>query len=390
MKEIDYELSILKELVAIDTDVTKKTGYSKCASLISKRMSELGLKVEILDPVDKIRDGKPRPNVIGTLDVGAKETIGLVTHYDVVPLGDNWTKDPFNLTVDGDKAYGRGAADDKSAVATCLGAIKLVRDTARFNIELIASPEEEIGGKWGIGYIMGEVGLKFDFGVVVDSMPNMISIGASGIIQGEIRVFGKQGHAGYPHRADNPIPKLSRLIIAFDEFARMRERKLSIVNAPPDSPKKKVWGRISFTMMGGGVKENIIPGEAWTRFDMRLLPDEDPSQASSEMLAFFNKAREELRINAKLSFGNFSGGYLTNPSEPFIRRFAVATASVFGSSLPIAASLGGDDGKFIADKNIPVISYGAIAEDSNFHGVDEFVYLKDLQNVRDVFVHLIG
>jgi len=390
MTGIDYELSLLKELVAIDTDVTKKTGYSECASLLSNRMRELGLKVEIFDPVDKVGDGKPRPNVIGTLDVGAEETIGLVTHYDVVPLGDNWTKDPFKLTVEGDKAYGRGAADDKSAIATCLGAINLVRDTARFNIKLIASPEEEIGGEWGIGYIMGEVGLRFDFGVVVDSMPNMISIGASGVLQGEIRVFGKQGHAGYPHRADNPIPKLSRLITAFDEFAKMRERKLSIVDAPPDSPKKKVWGRISFTMMGGGAKENIIPGEAWTRFDMRLLPDEDPSPARSEMLAFFNKAREKLKIDAKLSFGNFSGGYLTSPSEPFVRCFADATASVFGTPLPIAASLGGDDGKFLADKNIPVISYGAIAEDSHFHGVDEFVYLKDLQNVRDVFVRLIG
>ena len=390
MTEIDYELSVLKELVAIDTDVIKKTGYSKCASLLSNRMCELGLNVEIFDPMEKVGDEKPRPNVIGTLDVGAKETIGLVTHYDVVPPGDNWTKDPFKLTIEGDKAFGRGTADDKSAIAACLGAINLIKDTARLNVKLIASPEEEIGGEWGIGYIMNEVGLRFDLGVVVDDMPNFISIGASGVFSGEIRVIGKQGHAGYPHRADNPIPKLSRLITAFNGFAKMRERKLSVLDAPPDSPKKKVWGRISFTMIGGGEKENIIPGEVWTRFDMRLLPEEDPDEARFELIAFFDKMKEKLKIDAKLSFGNFNAGYLTAPSAPFVKRFADATAFVFGSPLPIAASLGGNDGKFLADKNIPVISYGAIAEDSHMHGVDEFVRLKDLKNVRDVFVHLIG
>jgi succinyl-diaminopimelate desuccinylase len=353
-------------------------------------MNELGLNVEIFDPMEKVGDGKPRPNVIGTLDRGAEKTLGLVTHYDIVPPGSNWTKDPFELTVKGDKAYGRGAADDKSAIAICLGAIKLVMDTAKLNVKLIVSPEEEIGGKWGIGYIMDEVGLRFDLGVVVDSMPNFISIGASGVFFGEIKVIGKQGHAGYPHRADNPIPKLAKLIIAFNKFVKIREHKLSIINAPPGSPKKKAWGRISFTMIGGGEKENIIPGEAWTKFDMRLLPEEDPDEARLELLTFFNKTKEDLKINAKLSFGNCSGGYLTKPSEPLVRRFKDSTAFVFGSPLPVAASLGGDDGKFLSNKKIPVLSYGAIAEDSHFHGVDEFVRLKDLKNVRDVFVHLIG
>lgn len=61
----------------------------------------------------------------------------------------NWTKDPFKLTVENDKAFGRGTADDKSAIAACLGAINLIRDTARLNVKLIASPEEEMGENGG-------------------------------------------------------------------------------------------------------------------------------------------------------------------------------------------------------------------------------------------------
>ena len=387
MLEIQYELSLLKELVRIDTDVTKKTGYRECASLIKDMMEDLGLKVETFDP--NLADGIKRPSVVGTLDVGSETTIGFVTHYDVVPAGDCWSRPPFELSIEGERAFGRGAADDKSAIAVTLGAINLVRDNVRFNVKVLASPEEEIGGEWGIGYLMQGVGLKFDFGIIADSMPNIVSIGASGIVQGEIRVIGKQGHAGYPHRTINPVHELSKLINLFDKFIKKREDKLSSVDAPPGSPKKKVWGRLSFTMLGGGIKENVIPSEAWTRFDMRLLPEEDPEAAKKEMCDFFDDIKKELKGTLTLSFKATERGYLTPPTNPFVQDFVTATRRVFGYPLPIAASLGGDDGRFLASRGIPVVSYGAIGEDTNFHGIDEFVYLKDLKNVRDVFATFI-
>jgi len=390
MSGIDYELSVLGSLVNIDTDVTRKTGYVQCAELIKRLMTEIGLKVEVFDPVGKVGDGVSRPSVVGTLDVGAKETIGLACHYDVVPPGENWKRDPYKMVVEGGRAYGRGASDDKSAIAVCMGAVRAVGRNAKLNVKIIASPEEEIGGEWGIGYVMREVGLKFDSGIIVDDMPDMLSIGASGIIQGEIKVFGKQGHAGYPHRSVNPVHKLAEMILAFDEFVKFREGKLSIADAPPGSPKGKVWGRLSFTMLGGGEKENIIPGEAWARFDMRLLPEESLAKAQSEMQAFFDDLKVRMKVEAILSFKKLDQPYLTDPSEPLVKRFAKAAAAVLGHQLPIAASLGGDDGKYLAEQGIPVISYGAIAEDSNFHGKDEFVRLTDLQRVRDVIVSLIS
>jgi succinyl-diaminopimelate desuccinylase len=123
---------------------------------------------------------------------------------------------------------------------------------------------------------------------------------------------------------------------------------------------------------------------------MRLLPDENPAEAKNELQEFFDRTKERLAINAQLTFTKFDDAYLTPPSSEIVKRFADATAAVFGVPLPLAASLGGDDGKFLFEKGIPVVSYGAIAEDSNFHGKDEFVRLSDLQNVRDVLIRLIG
>jgi succinyl-diaminopimelate desuccinylase len=390
MAGIDYELDLLSRLVSINTDVSKKTGYSECANLISKEMKAIGLNVDIYDPMAQTGDGKPRPNVVGTLDVGAKKTIGLITHYDVVPPGEGWKHNPYKLTVEGDRAYGRGAADDKSAIAASLGALRLLGKNAKYNVILATSPDEETGGVWGIGYLMREIKLKLDCGVVVDSMPNMVTIGACGRITGEIRVFGKQGHAGYNYLADNPIPKLARLLVELEGFVKQREQKLSAIDAPPMSPKKKLWGRISFTIIGGGEKENVVPAAAWTRFDLRLLPDEEALEAKSELLAYFEQAREKLGINAELTYDYEDLGFITATSTPFVKAFSEATSSVFGSPLPLAASLGGDDGKFLSERGIPVVSYGAIADDTQFHGTDEFVYLKDIASLRDVLVKLIG
>lgn len=390
MANIDYELDLLGKLVSINTDVSKKERYSECATLISKEMKAIGLDVKVYDPVSKTEDGKPRPNVVGTLDVGAKKTIGLITHYDVVPIGEGWTRDPFRLTLEGDRAYGRGAADDKSAVAACMGALKRLGKKAKYNIIFAASPDEEIGGRWGIGYLMRDLKLKMDCGVVVDSNPNMVTIGACGLIWGEIKVFGKQGHAGYNYLADNPIPKLARLLKELEGFVKQREKKLSSVNAPPSAPKKKLWGRISFTMIGGGSAENVVPGVAWVKFDLRQLPDEEALDAKAALLDYFEKAKAKLGIKAELSFYKEELGFLTSASEPFIKDFSDASSAVFGSPLPLAASLGGDDGKFLSERGIPVVSYGAIADDSNFHGIDEFVYLKDLESLRDILVKLMG
>jgi succinyl-diaminopimelate desuccinylase len=59
-----------------------------------------------------------------------------------------------------------------------------------------------------------------------------------------------------------------------------------------------------------------------------------------------------------------------------------------GKSLPFAAELGGNDGSFFAKNGIPVVCYGTLRADTRYHGVDEFVYLQDMKNTRDLIINL--
>ncbi|MHA1423938.1 MAG: M20/M25/M40 family metallo-hydrolase [Candidatus Thorarchaeota archaeon] len=115
-----WEENFLREIVELDTNSDEKKNYAICAGIIKKYCEEAGLKVELFDSMN---DGIPQPNVVATMDVGAKTTILLCTHYDVVPPGDveDWKLPPFTLTMKKDKAFGRGVSDDKgNIVATTL------------------------------------------------------------------------------------------------------------------------------------------------------------------------------------------------------------------------------------------------------------------------------
>lgn len=387
---LDYEVEVLSRIVSINTDVESKVGYSECAKIIAEEAAKLGLGVSIYDSVELADDNRHRPNVVARLDVGSHRTVSLVTHYDIVPAGGGWSRDPFKLKIEDGKAYGRGAADDKGAVAAALGALKLVGEKAKINVILIASPDEEVGGVLGVGYLVNRVGIKCDEAVVLDASPEFVSIGASGVVNGWFRVKGVQGHAGYPHRAVNPIYGMARLIEGLEGFSNLRATRLSRIDSPPNSPIKKVWGRFSVTIVRSGVKSNVIPGDAEACFDMRTLPDENPMEAVEEFKAYFLSLAKSLGLNAEIHRIGVSSGYYTKPDHEFVLRFKRAFSKVYGSEASIAAELGGNDGKFFAANGIPVVSFGCIGPDTNFHGVDEFVHLRHIAFVRDVLLEYIS
>ncbi|MCK4484861.1 MAG: M20/M25/M40 family metallo-hydrolase, partial [Candidatus Thorarchaeota archaeon] len=105
-----WEENFLRDIIELDTNSDEKKNYTECAEVVMRYCKEAGLKVETFDSK---HDGKPQPNVVATMDVGSRVTVLLCTHYDVVPAGDveAWTRPPFKLTIEKDKAYGRGVTD---------------------------------------------------------------------------------------------------------------------------------------------------------------------------------------------------------------------------------------------------------------------------------------
>ncbi len=383
-----WEIDFLRELVRLDTNSVEQKNYVECADIIRSRCEEVGLNVEVFDPR---ANGASQPNVVATLDVGAPRTVLLCTHYDVVPAGDEaaWTHPPFDLTIEGDRAFGRGTADDKSNVVASVSAAKELakRGTSHVNLRLLISPNEEIGGAWGIDYLInGDPNVRGDFAIVVDSSPSYVSIGASGVIAGRITVKGTQGHAGYPHAFNNPIHLSVPLLNALLDYVDLRRKVTSALPAPPGSPFRTLWGRFSITMYHAGSKTNIIPGKAEISFDCRIVPEEDPEAVASDLEQYIRQNTTELGVDAETEFLAKGHGWSTDPDNPMVRVFHDAARETVDPEIALAADLGGNDGHYFTRVGIPTVCFGTIADDTNFHGIDEFVRLSDFDRVKAVLV----
>ena len=389
MTSLEYEINLLSKLVEIDTESVSKKGYDKCASLIVEEAKRNSLDVEIIDGEEGAKDGLSRPNVVVTLDADSDVTLLLESHFDIVPPGPNWTYPPFKLTAKNGRAYGRGTADNKSGIVAAIAAMRqLKKEKLDINLKLIAGVDEEIGGRYGLDYVLSDYGLKGSAAIIVDAGPERLYLGASGIIWGKITIEGKQGHAGYPFKSKNAIDEALRLLAALEPYKNAVEKKESILRAPPEAPRQFVWGRYSVTMINAGEKENIIPGKCEIRFDRRLLPEELLKQAERELKDFFQKAVEKTGCKASLEITNKVQGYHTSKDLVFVQTVSENIKKTIGKSLPFAAELGGNDGSFFAKNGIPVICYGTIGADTQYHGIDEFVYLNDMKNTRDLIVNL--
>src|SRR5579875_1823145 len=391
MKGLEYELEVLSKLISFNTDAVTKKEYGQCAEYLKHECEKLGFDTRIVDPKEITNDGISRPSVIAKLDIGAKKTVALAMHFDVVPPGVGWTKDPFKLTIEGNVAYGRGVVDDKGNIATALGALREVRDKLNYNVVLFLTPEEEVGGKLGMGYAVQNFEEKIDEVLVLDAGNEYISIGASGVVFGEIKVYGEQGHAGYPFKYRNAVHDLLRLGYHLLNFADYRALKISKLRAPAGGPIENNYGRFSITIVRGGEKENIIPGEAYLRFDMRLIPEENSELAVQELKSYLTTLSNKLGIKAELTtLEGLGSNYYSEPNSDAVRKFKNIAEKIMGKELEVVTEFGGNDGRFFSKYDAPIISFGLAKEGTRYHGPDEFLELEDMRKLKKILIEYLS
>lgn len=365
-------MSFLSELVSFDT--SKDENLAACSSLLEKRAKRLGLGVEKYDSKKIAGDGVSRPNFVFNLKTRGEKTLVLVTHYDVVPAGGGWKTDPFKAKQVGGKIFGRGACDDKGAVASCFEALENFKEKSA-NVKLVVVCDEERGGRLGMQFLASKTRIAGDAQLVVDGEP-FCHVGSTGAVFGKVFLKGKGGHASRPQLANNPINPC--LMKKLSDFAAIRAKSVSRFNAPPGNKMGKLTGRFTITSVNAGVAPNVIPEECAIGFDMRLVPEEREQPAIRQLGFYLKKIAGQERLKARMQIISGIAGFWMNPSHPFAR---LALKEIGGRPV---ATLGSNDGAELARKGMPTVIYGPLRRGTNFHGPNEFVYENDLQRIKRV------
>ncbi len=306
-------------------------------------------------------------------------------HTDVVPPGDpaSWRFPPFSGEVSGGMIWGRGAADMKGGVAAAVAAaLDAVadRDLRGGSIILLLTGDEEGPATNGtvklLAWARGR-GERFDHCILGEPtnprrLGEMIKIGRRGSLTGEVTVRGKQGHVAYPHLADNPIPRLVRLLQALTAVpldagtARFDPSNLELVTVDVGNPAA-----------------NVIPASARARFNVRfndLWSPEALREQIDRRLAGAGAGPYEVGFESCNAVS-----FVTAPG-PFTTLVADAVAAETGLRPALSTTGGTSDARFIA-AHCPVVEFGLVGD--TMHQVDERVSLDDLARLERVYARVI-
>lgn len=103
----------------------------------------------------------------GAADMGAAPPrLDILAHLDVVDEGTGWDTDPYTLTLQEGRLYGRGTSDDKGPAIAALYAMRAVRDLGlplTGNVRLILGTDEECGSSDLHYYFQREVSAPHSF-----------------------------------------------------------------------------------------------------------------------------------------------------------------------------------------------------------------------------------
>ena len=367
-------VSVLKDLIACPSVTPEEAG---ALGVLERYLTGLGFSVERLTFSEA---GTPDvENLWATIGSGVPHLV-FVGHTDVVPPGDAalWSQDPFGAeTVDG-VLYGRGAADMKGGIAAFAAAASgIVEKMSDGTLSFLITGDEEgpsINGTVKLLHTLLERGIRFDAALVgeptcVSRLGDTIKIGRRGSLSGIVVVRGTQGHAAYPHLADNPIPLLTRLA---HRLAHLQLDK---------GTKAFLPSNLEVTSIDvGNPAFNVIPAEASTRFNVRFNDIWTVETLTRFLRAELEAAAEGEAFDFTIA-GRPSESFLTQ-SETLIAPVRAAVRDVTGIEPELSTGGGTSDARFFRDV-CPVVELGLVGD--TMHQVDERVPVADVETLTVIY-----
>ncbi len=318
-----------------------------------------------------------KANLFATLGPTDRPGIMLSGHTDVVPVeGQAWSKDPFRMTLDGEKAFGRGAADMKGFLACSL---RLAHEAARrelsIPIHLAFSHDEEVGCL-GVRSMIDGLALRRvrpRFAIVGEPTSMRIATGHKGKIAARATCCGVEAHSALAPRSLNAIH------LACEFVAAVRDQQNAIEQgATRDGAYDVPYTTLHVGRINGGTGLNIVPNRCTVDFEIRNIADDDASailgrlaDAAARLVAERRRIfpQADLRIDALNAYPG-----LATPADAEVVRFM---SDLVACEDLTKVAFGTEGGLFAERLCMPTVVCGPGSMDQG-HRADEFIALQQI------------
>jgi len=365
-------LELAKALIAAPS-ITPATGA--VFDVLEAALTAQGFEVDRF-VTGEAPDG-PVENLLATRGADAGPHFAFAGHLDVVPPGSGWASDPFTPVIRGDLLHGRGAVDMKSSIAAFVAAAARTHDHAG-RLTLIITGDEEGPATFGTVALIDRMrtrNLIPDLCIVGEPtsskrLGDTIKIGRRGSVNIWIEVAGTQGHVAYPQLADNPCPKLVRILNAIDAIHL------------DDGTDWFQPSNIEITTIDvGNPATNVIPTRASARLSVRF----NDLQNGEELVARIRAIAEAETPRATVTARIYGDAFLTLPGA-LSSLVAAAVHDVTGVTAELSTTGGTSDARYLV-KLCPVVEFGLV--NATMHKLDEAVAIADLDALTAIYANVL-
>ena len=349
--------------------------------LLSKKLEDIGFDCEIIEFTEE--GTEPIKNLWARIG-NKRPCLSFAGHTDVVPVADeeSWSCPPFLGKNNGEAIIGRGAADMKGSISSFVSAVSkfLVENSNPFegSIAFIITGDEEgvaINGTSKLLKWMEKKGYSFDDCIVGEptnpnSLGEMIKIGRRGSTNITITCNGLEGHVAYPHLADNPIPKLVKIIN-------------ELISQPLDEGNEYFdASNLELTSIDtGNFATNVIPSSITACLNIRYNDNFDKDKIEEEI----NKRLNCFDCDFDVEFQHSGDSFITKPGQ-FVNDLQAIIEKHSGIKPVLSTTGGTSDARFIKDYG-RVVEFGLIGK--SMHKIDEFSKNEDIIMLRDIYFDVL-
>lgn len=378
----EEKVKILSDVIAIKS--VNDNELSVCEYL-QKLLSQYNIE----STIEKIN--KSRANLIAEIGEG-KPVLAFSGHMDVVSEGnsENWKYDPFEMTEEDGKLYGRGTADMKSGLVAMVIAMIEINNAnllQKGTIRLLATAGEEMEQKGSAQLYSNGYMDDVDALIIAEPSESMIAYAHKGSMNFRVTSKGKSSHSSAPFMGQNAIKPLIEFIREveneFNHVLKDVEFKVLDFSSLSDKVKKEFNIEISSESLGsailtntiiqGGNQVNSIPEHAVAEFNARTLPEFD----NDKMKQLFNKIIEKHNKEGNLSLDIDLDlpSVATNENNRLVTLTKKHGENHLNMNLLVAPTMGVTDASNLLkdkDENFPFVMFGP-GNPSLAHQTNEYV-----------------
>ncbi len=238
-------------------------------------------------------------NAVGRIGNGPVKIL-FDAHIDTVKVteGENWTYPPFEGKIVNGKIYGRGAVDEKPAMAGYLIAGKVLKEVygeqpLPFTLYVVGSVLEEDCDGYPLLHLIEKEGIRPDYVLLGEPTDLRVYRGQRGRMEVEVATHGKSAHGAHNQQGINAIYKMARIV---SEIERLDAQ------LPPVEPLGK--GSITVSDISSKAPSLCsVPDYCRIHIDRRLTVGEDQDTVLQQLQEIARKLEVEADIQIPLYRG---------------------------------------------------------------------------------------